>query len=863
MCSMLMREWADYRLLFTRIIAILALLGVLGSGSGGTATPVVRAAAGDWTMYMGDLSHSGYNEAETIINPSSASSLQLQWTQTSGGNITAQPIVANGLIYWGSWDGYERATSLNGSLVWATYVGVSPTTCVPGVGVADTATVATVSINGQMIPVVFVGGGNVELYALNANTGAVIWQTPLGSPPAAFLWGPPTVYNGSVYIGVSSLGDCPVVQGQLVQVNASTGAIQHTFNVVPNGCIGGGVWDAPTVDTSAGTIYIGTGNTNSCSTPETQAAALIELNAADLSLVHSWQIPLTTRWWFDSDFGSTPVLFTATIGGTLHNLVGLINKNGIYYVFDRANISNGPLWQVQLGLPANAINPPQVVSSAWDGSTLYMATANATVNGTSCLGTLEALNPANGAIIWRDCLSQGPVLGAMMAVPGLVAVGAGDTLLVVDATSGNTLFSYQDPNGQTFDGSVTIANGVLYIGDTGGTLFAFAPASTNRVAQPVGSPAAHFVPPVHGPLPRSAAAAKGTGQVTRLHLNVPGTGTHFLYVDNGLSPNNKISGYQITSNGLVPTPGSPYSTGGLQGVAAFGANQIATSTVNGPCVFHTDATSGLVESFAVNSSTGALTEVSIITVGDGSTYFPGDIHVSADGKYLYLAAWGTPSYLDVLTIGSGCSLTLASSLAVPNKLYFSIALVSSSQLMAIDNQNGRIDIYSISGGTTLKLLSSNPSQLTSPDGAGAAIIGTRTYIFNGIGTSGTGGVEVHTINAQGALGSVPGSPQMDPSSYDGAHVFFDRSHDQVIASEQYSNTLGIYGARGHAFAFLGQGALPAGRGIPTAMTELGSTLYVVTIFGSVDACTVGSGSLSCSLAATLLPYTMANGIGAL
>jgi len=453
-----------------RLVIALVLL-VMGSSG---ALPAAHATTGDWTTYMGDVGHSGYNGAETIINPSSASSLQLQWAQTSGGNISAQPIVANGLVYWGSWDGYERATHVNGTPAWSTYIGVSPATCVPGVGVASTATVASVSIKGQMTSVVFVGGGDVQLYALNASTGAVIWHTPLGSPPNDFLWGPTTVYNGSVYIGMSSLGDCPVVQGQMIQVNASTGAIEHIFNVVPAGCVGGGVWDAATVDVTSGTLYFGTGNSGKCTMHETLPYSLIETSAVNLTQISQWQLPISKLWWSDSDFGSTPTLFTATIGGMQHSLVGLINKNGIYYAFDRANISAGPLWQNQLGVPSND-NGPQVVSSAWDGTTLYMATSQAYVGGTRCPGSLEALNPANGTPIWRDCLTQGPVLGAVMAVPGLVAVGAGNTLLVVDATTGNTLFSYLDPNGQTFQSPVTISNGVLYIGDTGGTLYAFAP----------------------------------------------------------------------------------------------------------------------------------------------------------------------------------------------------------------------------------------------------------------------------------------------------------------------------------------------------------------------------------------------------
>ena len=65
----------------------------------------------------------------------------------------------------------------------------------------------------------------------------------VGGNPNTFIWSSPLVFGNSVYIGVSSFGDCPLTQGQLLQLNRVTGALQNTFNVVPNGCTGGGVWE--------------------------------------------------------------------------------------------------------------------------------------------------------------------------------------------------------------------------------------------------------------------------------------------------------------------------------------------------------------------------------------------------------------------------------------------------------------------------------------------------------------------------------------------------------------------------------------------------------------------------------------------
>src|SRR5438067_3969178 len=76
-------------------------------------TSIVQAASGDWTTYAFGPGHGGYNATETIINPSTAANLKPHWTASAGGSISSQPIVSNGVLYWGSWDGYEHATTTN------------------------------------------------------------------------------------------------------------------------------------------------------------------------------------------------------------------------------------------------------------------------------------------------------------------------------------------------------------------------------------------------------------------------------------------------------------------------------------------------------------------------------------------------------------------------------------------------------------------------------------------------------------------------------------------------------------------------------------------------------------------------------
>lgn len=379
------------------------------------------------------------------------------------------------MLYWSLWSGHVHAGSLkDGHILWTQFVGLTkePSCEPPKGGAVDSPTIATVSINGQDTSVLFIGGANSQFYALNALTGKIIWHRALGNNFDA-LWGSPALYNGDIYIGVSPIGGCGAIQGQLFQLDAASGKLLNTFNVVPTGCIGGAVWGSPAIDEQTGMLYFGTGGASTCTQSEPYANSIVELQASNLSYVASWQTPPIKN--FSADFQSTPVLFTATINGVSTQMLGILSDNGNYYALDRTNIANGPLWQDHLAQPEKISYKFDNSSSAWDGTTLYVAANKTTINGTSCPGSLSAINPADGTFQWRDCLPDTPALWAM-SVPGLVVVGSGAVFSVVNATDGTVLFSFTNTRpGAVFQGSATIDNGVLYIGDNHGDLYSFIP----------------------------------------------------------------------------------------------------------------------------------------------------------------------------------------------------------------------------------------------------------------------------------------------------------------------------------------------------------------------------------------------------
>ncbi len=451
------------------LAALTAMIAIVGLGTNGA---LAYGSWGDWITYLENNARTGFNSAETTINQTTAANLKLHWVYQVNASpqtqsISTQPIVTNNIIYWGSWDGQEHATDLKGNLLWSTFIGqtTNPSpACIPNtVGVASSG---TVRVNLVGTPVLYVGGGNADFYALNALTGAVLWHTVLGAAND-FTWSSPAIYRGAIYLGVASFGDCPSTQGRVVQIDATTGLVLHTFNVVPAGCLGGDVWGSPAIDNATGYVYVATGNAATCSTSEPYAVALLKLRPTDLSVVSSWAVPASAQI-EDSDFGTTPTLFPAVVGGVSRSMVGLQNKNGIYYAFDTTSIASGPLWTASTCNGCGAISP-----GAYDGSHLYVASGATTLNGATCTGSIGALDPSSGTYIWQDCLTSGYVFGAVSAVPGLAVIGAGPTIQVVRTDTGQVVFQYYDgSSNSTFFGAASISHGVLYAGNKDGKLFA-------------------------------------------------------------------------------------------------------------------------------------------------------------------------------------------------------------------------------------------------------------------------------------------------------------------------------------------------------------------------------------------------------
>ena len=365
------------------VVALLVASSVIlaacsSSGSSGSSGSAANAPL---ATYHADNSRTGYS-TDTTITPTNVSQLTQKWVKQETRAISAQATVNDGVVYWGDWNGIEHATTLNGKSLWSTSVGQAPKpkACpfkLGGMGVTSTATIGYA--NGQKV--LWVGGGGGQLYALNVVHGSRAVGDLAGPPPEYVLWGSPLLYDGSIYEGVASWNDCPDIDGRFYRVNAATGAVQATFYPsVPSTCVGVGIWSSASADPTTNSIFVGTGPTyqksnlsKPCFTPDEQA--IIQLNPSTLSLKSRWALPKTQAG-FDLDFGATPTLFSATTAnGVSEPLVGAENKNGVYYAFDRQDLSAGPVWVYQAettavlnGTPCEDLNTISSSASAGPGT---------------------------------------------------------------------------------------------------------------------------------------------------------------------------------------------------------------------------------------------------------------------------------------------------------------------------------------------------------------------------------------------------------------------------------------------------------------------------------------------------------------
>ena len=385
-------------------------------------------------MYLKDPAHSSFVSSETKLNAVQISNLQRKWDLTVGAPVASAITVSGGVAYFGDWNGFFHAVNANtGTQLWQTFVGKAPDPvvpeCDPGIGVTSQSTV--------LGNTVYVGGGDSAVYALDRSSGSQIWRVPLADPDSgSYLWSSIVPYHNALYIGISSLGDCPLVRGGIARIDIANPHQPLIRYLMSEDLSGAGVWSTVAIDAATNTLFATTGNGDDPQDPSAgnYQEAAVSMDADTLE-IQAYYLLAAEYSEVDLDWGSSPTLFTPSNGIPMMAATG---KDGNLYALRRDDLSL--VWQTPLAL--SCIDPQSGCGSlstpAFDGATLY-AGAGVRDNAGDFSGSLYALRPLDGSVIWSRDL-DGTIIAPVTVANGLVFASTTEGLEIFHAATGQLLW---------------------------------------------------------------------------------------------------------------------------------------------------------------------------------------------------------------------------------------------------------------------------------------------------------------------------------------------------------------------------------------------------------------------------------------
>jgi outer membrane protein assembly factor BamB len=313
----------------------------------------------DWPAFR----HNGLRTANQpnqsrLSDPARVPTLQVKWTfqPSSPQGFYTSPIVSKGRVYIGNGNGYFYALDAdNGSVAWQYPAsGAQPLDsqfhCNPSsFGIASTAMIAKISGTRAVIfgaPDQSSGShlGDGHLFALNADTGVLIWE----SPPVAQVTGTnfystselheqigyssPLIFNGHVYVGIANHCDNPIQNGKVVAVRLSDGSIDGGFSYTSTSTRGGGVWSSVT---GWDDLYVTTGNVRSWNPTNpaiNHGLAVLRLNRNTGAIVWQHQ-PVPYDMDDDPDWSSGATVMLSSCGTQIVST----QKDGWTWALNNAN----------------------------------------------------------------------------------------------------------------------------------------------------------------------------------------------------------------------------------------------------------------------------------------------------------------------------------------------------------------------------------------------------------------------------------------------------------------------------------------------------------------------------------------------
>ena len=318
---------------------------------------------GNWMSYGRTYSEQRFSPLQQV-NADNVNELGLVWSydlNTERG-IEATSIVVDGVMYMtSSWSIVHAIDARNGEHLWTFNPMVAKEkakhTC------CDVVNRGVAVWEGQ----VFFGALDGRLFALDAATGKVNWETATLDPAQPYtITGAPRVIKGKVLIGNG--GAEFGVRGFISAYNVADGSMAWRFYTVPGnpalgfendamkkaaqtwkgkwwelGGGGGTVWDAMAYDPELDLLYFGVGN----GTPWNQQirspgggdnlylSSIVAVRPDTGEYVWHYQTTPGETW----DYTATQHIILADIelGGEVRKVLMQAPKNGFFYVLDRSS----------------------------------------------------------------------------------------------------------------------------------------------------------------------------------------------------------------------------------------------------------------------------------------------------------------------------------------------------------------------------------------------------------------------------------------------------------------------------------------------------------------------------------------------
>jgi outer membrane protein assembly factor BamB len=205
----------NYRLHTRSFALLLGAALVVGAGFTPSASAAKKASCaraehrgGDWPSMSHDLRNTRTQEKEKYITPGRAATLATAWTFATpaedGSSFSGTPVVANGCVYVGSQSGWVYAVNADtGELVWSKLVEDDPEVAFSSGGAGINGSLAV--DNG----LVYASVSHYEspyVAALDPKDGDVVWATTTEKQTGAGTQSSPTVFNDLVLVGWDTAG---------------------------------------------------------------------------------------------------------------------------------------------------------------------------------------------------------------------------------------------------------------------------------------------------------------------------------------------------------------------------------------------------------------------------------------------------------------------------------------------------------------------------------------------------------------------------------------------------------------------------------------------------------------------------------